>query len=160
MFCPNCGKEQLDNPKFCHACGGSMAPPKDQGAVATTRCAYHPHASSIGFCTSCGRAICAQCKSEVKGIIYCSSCVEQSLSGVKSPIAKERKSATGFVIGSIICAVIAVLFIPPLFGIIGIILGYFALRRDRKAGIISMILATLCMIGGLALSIWVWSLIP
>jgi len=101
MVCPNCGKEQVDNTKFCRACGHSMAPPKDQGVVSTTRCAYHPYASSIGFCTSCGRAICAQCKSEVKGIIYCSSCVEQSLSSVKSPIAKERNSTNEHIIGTI-----------------------------------------------------------
>jgi hypothetical protein len=37
MFCPKCGKEQVDNPTFCPNCGERLRlpePPKESGAVA------------------------------------------------------------------------------------------------------------------------------
>jgi hypothetical protein len=37
MFCPKCGKEQVDNPAFCRNCGERLRlpePPKESGAVA------------------------------------------------------------------------------------------------------------------------------
>jgi len=69
------------------------------------------------------------------------------------PIKKPSKHP-GMVHGilSIICAVAAVLFFPPIFGITGIILGSLAFKKRSKAlGLVGIILSTVFMIIGLIL---------
>jgi len=56
---------------------------------------------------------------------------------------------TGLMIGSIICSVLALGVIPPLFGGLAIFLGYQAYKRDAGIGQVCMI------IGGIALIIGV-----
>ena len=49
----------------------------------------------------------------------------------------------------IICSGIALLFLPPVFGITGIILGSIAIKKGRKAlGITTVALAAVCMVLG------------
>ena len=38
-------------------------------------CANHPQADSIAFCGQCGRPLCADCKREVRGMVYCENCL-------------------------------------------------------------------------------------
>lgn len=53
---------------------------------------------------------------------------------------------------SIVCAVSAVLFFPPIFGITGIILGSLTLKKRAKAlGLVGIILSAICMVVGLIL---------
>jgi len=70
---------------------------------------------------------------------------------------EQKKSATGFAVGSGICAAISLLFLPPVFGIAGIVLGYFAFRRNRTTGTICMIASAVCMVIGFLFGILVWS---
>jgi hypothetical protein len=44
------------------------------------KCAYHPQADAIGACVHCGRLVCAECKVELQGKIYCNTCAEKILS--------------------------------------------------------------------------------
>lgn len=71
--------------------------------------------------------------------------------------SEQTKSATGFVIASAICAAVALLFFPPVFGVAGMVLGYFAFRRNRTAGIMCMAVSGACMVVGVILGIWIWT---
>jgi hypothetical protein len=158
MFCPKCGKQQVDNARFCRGCGADLTSPASPEAAAVAKCAYHPSNDSVGFCSACGRRICGQCRTVQEGRALCSNCLQQRFPGapVMGIPVEQQKSATGFVVASSICAAIALLFFPPLFGIAGIVLGYFAFRRNRRAGTICMIVSGVCLVIGLVLSILVY----
>jgi len=44
------------------------------------KCAVHPEADATGFCRNCGKALCAQCTRDVRGILYCEACLADMLS--------------------------------------------------------------------------------
>jgi DNA-directed RNA polymerase subunit RPC12/RpoP len=156
MICPRCGKKQTGNPKFCRNCGARLGLPERQIKVNVIRCAYHPDNDATGICVNCGRFICAKCQVILSDKIYCNHCVSKLVVDTSST-AKKGGSAAGFVVGSIICAVIALLSLPPVFGIMGIVLGYFAYRRHHGIGIFCMILAAICMIVGIVLGAMLYS---
>ncbi len=43
------------------------------------KCLKHPEIDSVVFCGHCGRALCAECKHEVRGMIYCEDCLAARL---------------------------------------------------------------------------------
>ncbi len=43
-------------------------------------CAVHTEAEATGFCRNCGKAMCAQCRRDVRGILYCENCLADMLS--------------------------------------------------------------------------------
>jgi LiaI-LiaF-like transmembrane region len=47
-------------------------------------CAQHADVPATGFCRHCGKALCAACTREVRGALYCESC----LAGLVSPPAE------------------------------------------------------------------------
>jgi hypothetical protein len=44
-------------------------------------CARHPEVDSSAFCVSCGTALCASCRRDVEGSVYCESCLANVLRG-------------------------------------------------------------------------------
>ena len=42
-------------------------------------CANHPQTESVAYCGHCGKALCAECKREVGGMIYCEACLANRL---------------------------------------------------------------------------------
>src|SRR6266478_1709468 len=38
-------------------------------------CAVHTEVEAAGYCQNCGKAICAQCKREVRDAVYCEPCL-------------------------------------------------------------------------------------
>ena len=57
-------------------------------------CAYHPDREAVGSCVGCGRLVCAECKTVLRGKIYCNLCAEKMVLGraetaVKAPEMKE-----------------------------------------------------------------------
>src|SRR3954471_23830578 len=42
-------------------------------------CAIHNEVPATAYCRTCGKAMCAQCTREVKGVIYCEDCIANSL---------------------------------------------------------------------------------
>jgi len=42
-------------------------------------CANHPQTDSVAYCGQCGRPLCADCKREVGGMIYCETCLANRL---------------------------------------------------------------------------------
>jgi LiaI-LiaF-like transmembrane region/B-box zinc finger len=41
------------------------------------KCANHPQNDAIAYCGQCGKALCAECKREVAGMIFCEACLAQ-----------------------------------------------------------------------------------
>ena len=39
------------------------------------KCAYHPQTDSVAFCGQCGRPLCGECRREVRGMVYCETCL-------------------------------------------------------------------------------------
>ena len=39
------------------------------------KCAVHPEVDAVGFCRNCGKALCSQCAREVRGALYCETCL-------------------------------------------------------------------------------------
>ncbi len=39
------------------------------------KCANHPLVDSVAYCGQCGKAICVECKRDVRGMVYCENCL-------------------------------------------------------------------------------------
>lgn len=39
------------------------------------KCSIHPGADATAYCGHCGRALCAECRRDVRGVSYCESCL-------------------------------------------------------------------------------------
>ena len=48
-------------------------------------CANHPDAPRAAFCRTCGKALCADCRRTVRGVIYCENCLAARLEGTLPP---------------------------------------------------------------------------
>lgn len=46
-------------------------------------CANHPDIANVAYCRTCGKALCAQCTRNVRGVIYCENCLAARLEGVQ-----------------------------------------------------------------------------
>ncbi len=44
-------------------------------------CAVHPDAPVAAYCRTCGKALCENCKRDVRGVIYCEDCLAARLQG-------------------------------------------------------------------------------
>jgi hypothetical protein len=50
-------------------------------------CANHPEAAATAYCRTCGKPLCSNCGRDVRGVIYCESCLADRLQGVQPPAA-------------------------------------------------------------------------
>src|SRR5207245_11313380 len=48
-------------------------------------CANHPEVSAVAYCRTCGKAMCANCTHQVRGVVYCENCLAERLGGVLPP---------------------------------------------------------------------------
>jgi hypothetical protein len=39
------------------------------------KCAVHTEVEATGYCRNCGKALCAECARDVRGVLYCESCL-------------------------------------------------------------------------------------
>ncbi|MGH9592155.1 MAG: B-box zinc finger protein, partial [Bryobacteraceae bacterium] len=44
------------------------------------KCAVHNEVDATGYCRNCGKALCPACTREVRGMLYCESCLADLLS--------------------------------------------------------------------------------
>lgn len=44
-------------------------------------CAIHSEVPATGYCRTCGKAMCEECKRDVRGVIYCEDCIASRLQG-------------------------------------------------------------------------------
>ena len=50
-------------------------------------CATHNDIAAVAYCRTCGKPLCANCKRDVRGVIYCENCLAERLQGVQPPAA-------------------------------------------------------------------------
>jgi len=55
-------------------------------------CANHPDVPKAAFCRTCGKALCANCSRDVRGVIYCENCLAERLEGVHPPEAAYQQT--------------------------------------------------------------------
>ncbi len=48
-------------------------------------CATHNDVAAVAFCRTCGKPLCSQCSRDVRGVIYCESCLAARLEGTAAP---------------------------------------------------------------------------
>jgi hypothetical protein len=56
------------------------------------KCAQHPEIEATGFCRQCGKALCPECTRDVRGALYCESCLA-ALVATSQPAAVATKSS-------------------------------------------------------------------
>ena len=72
-----------------------------------------------------------------------------------APAAKAGGNVLSII--SIVCGVVAVLFIPILFGIVGLVLGFIARSRGERLSMIAIIVSAVGLVLGLILGYVVYS---
>jgi len=50
-------------------------------------CANHGDVAAIAYCRTCGKALCANCTREVRGVIYCENCLAERMQGTPAAAA-------------------------------------------------------------------------
>jgi hypothetical protein len=48
-------------------------------------CANHSDQAAVAFCRTCGKPLCNQCTRDVRGVIYCESCLAARMEGAAAP---------------------------------------------------------------------------
>ena len=76
---------------------------------------------------------------------------QQEPPGYRAPQAPDPSAGRGFTIGAFVCAVVALLILPPVFGIAGIVLGSVGKNKGDPLGKTAMIVSAVCMVVGFAI---------
>ena len=99
------------------------------------------------FCARCGSQIDASAS-------MCTGCGAPVVGGISpggAAYGPSTETSTGLVIGSIICSLLALAFLPPLFGGIGLWLGSKVKKTNEGLGNGLMWCAGVCMVIGMIL---------
>jgi hypothetical protein len=56
-------------------------------------CATHNDVAAVAFCRTCGKPLCQNCTRDVRGVIYCESCLAARMEGTAAP---QNPTAAGF----------------------------------------------------------------
>jgi Domain of unknown function (DUF5668)/B-box zinc finger len=57
------------------------------------KCAAHPDVEATGYCRNCGKALCADCTRDVRGALYCESCLA-GLIGAQQPLPPPQQPSS------------------------------------------------------------------
>ena len=57
-------------------------------------CAVHNQVPAVAYCRTCGKALCEQCKRDVRGVIYCEDCLASRVEGTLPPAATAATPVT------------------------------------------------------------------
>ncbi|MGH9398490.1 MAG: LiaI-LiaF-like domain-containing protein [Terriglobia bacterium] len=49
------------------------------------KCSIHPETEAVAYCGHCGRALCPECRREVRGVSYCESCLAMRMQSSTIP---------------------------------------------------------------------------
>src|SRR5579864_4662982 len=92
-------------------------------------CAIHTDQPATAYCRTCGKALCENCKRDVRGVIYCEDCIAARVQGT-FPAADAHPSGTvpAAVVGTAgpnpALATILAVFFP--FGVASVYMGQYA----------------------------------
>ena len=96
---------------------------------------------------------CAKCGTQINDSIgVCSLCGTAALGSVSpggAAFAAPAETSAGLVIGAIVCSVLALIFVPPLLGGIGLYLGSRVRKTNDGLGTSLMWLAGGCLVVGM-----------
>jgi hypothetical protein len=56
------------------------------------KCAVHPEVEASGYCRNCGKAMCPQCTRDVRGALYCETCLAGLVSS-QQPLPQAQPSS-------------------------------------------------------------------
>ncbi len=145
--CPRCnrplpGGETGSGMQTCPFCRGvfeaeRFAPPEtrvvvpqvsESGPGGAASCAYHARNAAVATCERCGSFICALCRMDVEGKVYCPACFERLTSELALPGAITKFRDYGLVAQSWAASG---LFFAPL-GLLAVGYGVKALKQKRK----------------------------
>jgi hypothetical protein len=56
------------------------------------KCAVHSDVEATGYCRNCGKAMCPSCTRDVRGALYCESCLA-GLVGAQQPLPQSQKQS-------------------------------------------------------------------
>lgn len=45
-------------------------------------CAVHPDREAVAYCRNCGRAMCPDCRRDLRGMVYCEDCLVERVQGI------------------------------------------------------------------------------
>lgn len=48
-------------------------------------CRAHADREAVAYCRTCGKAMCAECQRDVRGVIYCEDCLAKHVAGASAP---------------------------------------------------------------------------
>lgn len=63
------------------------------------KCAVHPEVDAVGYCRNCGKALCAACSREVRGMVYCESCLADMVTQPRAVAEGGRSPALATILG-------------------------------------------------------------
>jgi hypothetical protein len=63
-------------------------------------CVTHPQTPATAFCRTCGKALCDECKRDVRGVIYCEDCIVARLEGTMPPAGAQPAASAAAVPGA------------------------------------------------------------
>src|SRR5919109_3891815 len=58
-------------------------------------CVTHTQTPAVAFCRTCGKALCAACKRDVRGVVFCEDCLANRVEGAIPPGAVPPSPPTG-----------------------------------------------------------------
>lgn len=73
-------------------------------------CANHPDVPVAAYCRTCGKALCENCKRDVKGVIYCEDCIAARVQDAVPAAPAMAAPATGFAPSPGLAGVLAFFF--------------------------------------------------
>lgn len=87
-------------------------------------CVIHTDVPAAAYCRTCGRALCEQCKRDVKGVIYCEDCIASRVQGTLPAVPLPPAAALPAAGPNSALATILAVFFP--FGVAQVYLGQYA----------------------------------
>lgn len=92
-------------------------------------CAVHNEVPAVAYCRTCGKAVCEQCKRDVRGVIYCEDCLAARVQSTLPPATTGAAVAAQPAIGPAAgphpaVATVLAIFLP--FGVPSIYIGQYA----------------------------------
>lgn len=75
----------------------------------------------------------------------------------QAPQAPDPSAGRSFTIGAFVCAVIALIILPPVFGIAGIVLGNVGKNKGDPLGKTAMIVSAVCLVVGMIIGVLIFT---